>query len=221
MIIRHEGIRNRPYQDSLGLWTVGVGHLIGNGKSLPNEWNREFSNDEIMKMFNEDYTSHRLAAQRIPSFDKLNTKGQGALTDLTFNMGASWIDKWPILKQQLAAQDVAAAAANLQGSKWYGQVGSRAPVVVDLLRNGAPKAESGGTFSGPKSGYSAVLHGDEAVIPLNNNSGNFVQMFEKMSKTNKRIVSLLQDHVDVQGRIKASTKNTADSSGKMLHYAQG
>jgi lysozyme len=221
MIINHEGIRNRPYQDSLGLWTVGVGHLIGDGKSLPKEWNREFSNDEIMKMFDEDYASHRLAAQRIPSFDKLNTKGQGALTDLTFNMGASWIDKWPMLKKQLASQDVAAAAANLESSKWYGQVGRRAPVVVDLLRNGAPKAESGGTFSGPNSGYSAVLHGDEAVIPLDNNSGNFVQMFEKMSNSNKRIVSLLQNHVEVQSRIKAATKNTADTSGKMLHYAQG
>ena len=101
MIIKHEGIRNRPYKDSLGLWTVGVGHLIGDGKSLPPEWNREFSNEEVMKMFNDDYASHRLAAQRKPSFDKLNTKGQAALTDLTFNMGNSWIDKWPMLKKQL------------------------------------------------------------------------------------------------------------------------
>jgi lysozyme len=221
MIIRHEGIRNKPYKDSLGLWTVGVGHLIGDGKTLPPEWNREFSNDEIMKMFNDDYASHRLAAQRIPSFDKLNTKGQGALTDLTFNMGPSWIDKWPMLKKQLASNDVAAAAANLEGSKWYGQVGSRAPEVVDLLRNGAATAEGGAAFSGPKSGYSAVLHGDEAVIPLNNNSGNFIKMFETMASTNQRIVSLLEETLDVQSSIASATKNTADSSGKMLHYAQG
>ena len=221
MIIRHEGIRNRPYQDSLGLWTVGIGHLIGDGKTLPPEWNREFSNDEIMKMFNDDYASHRLAAQRIPSFDRLNTAGQGALTDLTFNMGPSWIDKWPMLKKQLAANDVAGAAANLESSKWYGQVGSRAPEVVNLLRNGAPAAEGGAAFSGPKSGYSAVLHGDEAVIPLNNNSGNFVKMFETMASTNQRIVDLLQETLDVQASIASAAKNTADSSSKMLHYAQG
>ena len=221
MIIKHEGIRNRPYQDSLGLWTVGVGHLIGDGKSLPPEWNREFSNEEVMKMFNDDYASHRLAAQRIPSFDKLNTKGQAALTDLTFNMGNSWIDKWPMLKKQLASNDMAAAAANLESSKWYGQVGKRAPTVVDLLRNGAPTAEGGAAFSGPKSGYSAVLHGTEAVIPLNNNSGNFVKMFETMAGTNQRIVALLEETLDVQSSIASATKNTADSSGKMLHYAQG
>ena len=28
MIIEHEGIRYEPYKDSVGLWTVGVGHLI-------------------------------------------------------------------------------------------------------------------------------------------------------------------------------------------------
>ena len=90
-----------------------------------------------------------------------------------------------------------------------------------MFRNNMVSAEKGGAFSGPKSGYPATLHGTEAVIPMNNNNGNFVEMFEKMAKTNKRMVSLLHEHVDVQSRIKSATKNTADSSGKMLHYAQG
>ena len=221
MIIRHEGIRNTPYQDSLGLWTVGIGHLIGDGKTLPPEWNRKFSNEEIMKMFDDDYAHHRLAAQRIPNFGNLNGKGQGALTDLTFNMGPSWIDRWPMLKKQLASNDIAGAAANLESSKWYKQVGNRAPEVVDLLRNGAATAERGAVFSGPKSGYPAVLHGDEAMIPLKNNSGDFVKIFETLASTNQRMVALLEENLEVQASIAAATKNTADSSGKMLHYAQG
>jgi lysozyme len=221
MIIRHEGIRNTPYQDSLGLWTVGIGHLIGDGKTLPPEWNRKFSNEEIMKMFDDDYAHHRLAAQRIPNFGNLNGKGQGALTDLTFNMGPSWIDRWPMLKKQLASNDIAGAAANLESSKWYKQVGNRAPEVVDLLRNGAATAERGAVFSGPKSGYPAVLHGDEAMIPLKNNSGDFVKIFETLASTNQRMVALLEENLEVQASIATATKNTADSSGKMLHYAQG
>ena len=47
MIIAHEGVRYKPYKDSLGLWTVGVGHLIGDGKTLPEDMNRTFSADEI------------------------------------------------------------------------------------------------------------------------------------------------------------------------------
>ena len=44
-----------------------------------------------------------------------------------------------------------------------------------------PKAEEGAAFSGPDSGYQATLHGTEAVIPLNNGGGNFVQLFEQMA----------------------------------------
>jgi len=213
MIIAHEGIRNKPYKDSLGLWTVGVGHLIGDGKSLPPEWNREFSQEEIMKMFEDDYAHHRLAAQKIPGFGKLGTSGQGALTDLTFNMGPSWIQKWPKLKEQLANSDLAGAASNLEGSKWYGQVKSRGPTIVGLLKDSAITAEAGGVFSGPNSGYPATLHGDEAVIPLNNGGGNFVQMFEDMANSNRAMVGMMQEMVRAQ-------RSSVDVQTKILKYAQ-
>ena len=87
MIIKHEGIRDMPYKDSVGLWTVGVGHLIGDGKSLPPEYNRKFTQAEIMKMFDDDFHHHAKAAEKIPGYSKANAAGQGALIDLTFNMG--------------------------------------------------------------------------------------------------------------------------------------
>tara|TARA_B110000503_G_scaffold138833_1_gene225797 strand:- start:767 stop:1759 length:993 start_codon:yes stop_codon:yes gene_type:complete len=212
MIINHEGMRNKPYKDSLGLWTVGVGHLIGDGKSLPKEWDREFSQEEIMKMFDDDYAHHRTAAQKIPGFSKLDTSGQGALTDLTFNMGPSWIKKWPKLQEQMANLDLAGAASNLEGSKWYAQVKSRGPTVVDLLKNSQIMAEDGGVFSGPKSGYPATLHGDEAVIPLKNNAGDFVQMFEDMANSNREMAGLMQEMVRAQ-------KSSVDVQNKILRSA--
>lgn len=136
MIKKHEGVRYQPYKDSLGLWTVGVGHLIGDGKSLPPEWNRTFSPAEVDAMFEEDYAHHKKAAQGIPGFGKLNDYGQGALTDLTFNMGPSWYKKWPTFTKQVQAGDVAGAADNLQSSKWFGQVGNRGPTIVSLMRAG-------------------------------------------------------------------------------------
>jgi hypothetical protein len=45
----------------------------------------------------------------------------------------------------------------------------------------AIQAADGGVFSGPDSGYPAALHGEEAVIPLNNGGGNFVKIFEDMA----------------------------------------
>lgn len=171
MIKKHEGVRYQPYKDSLGLWTVGVGHLIGDGKSLPPEWNRTFSPAEVDTMFEEDYAHHKKAAQGIPGFGKLNEYGQGALTDLTFNMGPSWYKKWPNFTKQVESGDVAGAADNLESSKWYGQVGNRGPTIVSLMRAGgegestkaASETPTGQKDSGVTEGATKVASGGNLV----------------------------------------------------------
>ena len=142
MIEKHEGRKTKPYQDTKGLWTIGVGHLIGNGKTLPDNMNREFSNKEVDDMFASDYEHHEKAAKQIPGYDKLNDSGKAALVDLTFNMGPTWYRKWPDFTKQLQAGDTEGAAKNLEGSAWYKQVGHRGPAVVNLIRNG--KGQAGG-----------------------------------------------------------------------------
>ena len=141
IIKRHEGVRYRPYKDSLGLWTVGVGHLIGDGRSLPPEMNREFTPQEVDTMFEQDYSKHANAAERIPGYDKMNKNGKTGLIDLTFNMGPKWYTSWPNFTKQIAAGDTGAASQNLRGSKWFTQVGERGPDDVALI-------ESGGSSSG-------------------------------------------------------------------------
>lgn len=69
--------------------------------------------------------------------------------------------------------------------------------------------ENGGVASGPKSGYGATLHGDEAVIPLNNGAGNFVKLFESMAESNRNMVSMMQEMIDAQ-------KNSVSVQEKML-----
>lgn len=137
MIKEHEGVRTRPYKDSLGLWTVGVGHLIGNGKTLPPEYNREFSMQEIDALFAKDYIHHKQAAEKIPGYSKLNEKGKAALIDLTYNMGPAWYRKWPNFTKSISQGDTEGAAESLENSLWYRQVGRRAPRVVALMRQGA------------------------------------------------------------------------------------
>jgi lysozyme len=54
LIKRFEGVRSRPYRCSAKLWTIGVGHLIGDGKSLPESWNRTFTEEEINALLIRD-----------------------------------------------------------------------------------------------------------------------------------------------------------------------
>jgi hypothetical protein len=70
-------------------------------------------------------------------------------------------------------------------------------------------AEEGGVFSGPNSGYPATMHGTEAVIPLNNNSGNFVKMFEDIAASNREIVVMMEQMVRAQN-------NSVDVQSKIL-----
>ena len=170
MIKQHEGVKLKPYKDTKGLWTVGVGHLIGDGKSLPPEWNREFTMAEIDALFAKDYEHHKKQAEKTPGWDKANPKGQGALIDLAFNMGGAWYKKFKNASAALAAGDFKKAADELIDSDWYKQVKGRAVTIVNLIRDGSggsptqvaqakplnvpPPAATGGTTAaaGPTGG---------------------------------------------------------------------
>jgi GH24 family phage-related lysozyme (muramidase) len=151
MIIRHEGAVPYPYRDSKGLWTIGVGHLIGDGKTLPPEYDAWKNNgavgakgnnttpaltqEQMNKLFEEDYKKHEKIAEKGPGFDKANEPAQGAFIDLTYNMGA-W---WTIFKnaaKSAAVGDFDKTGDELKDSKWYTQVGNRAKEVVGLIKQG-------------------------------------------------------------------------------------
>ena len=236
MIMRHEGVRNKPYKDSLGLWTVGVGHLIGDGHSLPDAWNRTFTDQEVQDLYDKDFDEHQKAAATIPGYDKFNSAGKGALTDLTFNMGPNWIKRFPTTAKSIEKGDGAASAAGLQDSKWYTQVGSRAQEVVGLMSKGGISARDGGITDGPESGYPATLHGNEIITPLSANS--ILEQLGKTpasemaasssststSETIKEIYSMNSDVMDMLAEkmdtMIAKLSDSNDTQSKLLMYSR-
>jgi lysozyme len=86
MIKHHEGVRLDPYQCPAGLWTVGVGHLIGDGKSLPEDWNKKFTMKEVDKILADDLIRFENGINRLTSVSL--TQGQfDALVSFSFNVG--------------------------------------------------------------------------------------------------------------------------------------
>jgi len=130
MIKVHEGLRLDKYMDSRGFPTIGYGHLIEPGESMPNR----ISQQKADELFDEDYTHHKAAAMRIPGYDKANAMQRAALIDLTFNMGPAWADGFPAFKKAFAAGNYEQAGNELIDSAWYGQVGRRAPTIVNLIK---------------------------------------------------------------------------------------
>ena len=152
MIIQHEGKVNFPYKDSKGLWTIGVGHLIGNGKTLPAEYDAWKNNggpydknnnkspamtdEQVMALFEKDFESHRKMAEKTPGWNLANESGQAAMIDLAYNLGGSWYKSWKDTSAALESGDFEKAANGLKNSKWYEQVKGRAVKIVDMIRNG-------------------------------------------------------------------------------------
>lgn len=135
MVKRHEGVRKQAYKDSVGKWTIGVGHLIGNGSSQGEYAGRTLTDKEVDDLFEEDFAKHVKIAEKTPGWNLANDAGKAAMIDLAFNMGAWW-KKWPNTAKALAEGNFDVAASGLKDSKWYTQVGDRAKEIVALVKSG-------------------------------------------------------------------------------------
>jgi lysozyme len=112
LIKHHEGIRNKPYRCPAGLWTVGVGHLIGDGKSLPSEWNRTFTPAEIDAILKRDLRRFELGVRKMLPNVFLRQHEFDALVSFCFNLGLGCFQRSTI-RQALLRGDKEAAMDSL------------------------------------------------------------------------------------------------------------
>jgi lysozyme len=144
----HEGERLTAYRDSLGFWTIGVGHLLPRPKSP--EWNGyTITKAHSDALFQKDWDKHvALVARYAPwamAFDEVR---RYVVIDMTFNLGIEPFDgdgvkDWPILVRQLKANDWAAAASNMRSTLWAQQVKGRAFRLARMIETGQWPREPG------------------------------------------------------------------------------
>ena len=111
LIKRFEGVRNRPYRCSAGLWTVGVGHLIGDGKSLPESWDRTFTEEEINALLVRDLSRFERGVGmyiKVP----LRQHEYDALCSFAFNLGLGTLQR-STLRQKINRNDKEGAAKEI------------------------------------------------------------------------------------------------------------
>jgi lysozyme len=108
LIKHHEGVRSRPYRCPAGLWTVGVGHLIGDGKSLPESWNRTFLQEEIDKILKSDLRRFELGLTKLLPNIPLKQNEFDALVSFCFNLGLGCFQRSTIRQALLRGNKKAA-----------------------------------------------------------------------------------------------------------------
>lgn len=116
LITRWEGSRSHPYQDVVGLWTVGVGHLLG--AERPTQW--EYTEEEIHDLLVRDVGRMESGVARLCG-DCLSQPQFDALVSFAFNCGLGALQR-STLRQRVRRGDPRAGDAFLMWNKAGGKV---------------------------------------------------------------------------------------------------
>ena len=122
LIKHHEGVRNKPYKCPAGLFTVGVGHLIGDGKTLPPEWNRTFTNEEIDGLLKRDLNRFELGVCKMLPTLQLKQSEFDALVSFSFNLGLGTFQRSTIRQAMLRGDKTVAGESLLKYCKAGGKI---------------------------------------------------------------------------------------------------
>jgi len=113
-IIGFEGKRNKAYQDTKGLWTIGVGHLIKSDEQ--HLINTVLTDEQVHEILKHDLNwcdEAVTTSVRVP----LNQNQYDALYSLCFNIGASAFKGSTVVKKLNAGDYAGAADAILMWNK--------------------------------------------------------------------------------------------------------
>lgn len=133
---RDEGKRLKPYKDSVGKVSIGIGRNLDD---------KGISDAECRIMLDNDIAEHvELLDRYCPWWRQMSEQRQRALANMGFNMGVGPSAEQPTgklltFKNTLAAMargDYEAAANGMEASVWAKQVGPRADRLIKIMREG-------------------------------------------------------------------------------------
>jgi len=122
----HEGLRLKPYKDTVGKLTIGYGRNLDD---------KGISRDEAETMLRSDaQAAWENAAALIVNFQDLGDVRQNVLAEMVFNIGTSGVSKFRKFLEAAELGHHDTAADEMLNSLWANQVGRRAVVLSERWR---------------------------------------------------------------------------------------
>lgn len=132
-----EGLCPTPYLDSLGFWTVGVGHQCPGGAVGECTPGITLSDADIDALLAKDLETAKSRARKItPKYDQLDAARQAILLDMSFQMGMKVATQFKKMVAGINAGDFETAALEACDSGWAKQTPDRASRASYVLKTG-------------------------------------------------------------------------------------
>jgi len=123
-----EAVRAKPYRDSVGKLTIGVGRNLDDVGLRP---------DEISLLLENDIASaERDCESLFASFDTLSDNRKAVLVNMAFNLGYNRLAGFKKFLAAVNASEFAEASLEMLDSAWAKQVGARAQRLSKAMREG-------------------------------------------------------------------------------------
>ncbi|AQN32323.1 lysozyme [Pseudoalteromonas phage PHS21] len=125
---KHEGLKLKPYTDTVGKLTLGVGrNLIDKG----------ITEQEALFMLNNDVDYfYRKLSKKLTWFKTLDDARQNVLVNMAFNLGIAGLMSFKKMLLACEHGNFKIAATEMLNSKWAKQVGNRAVELSEQMRTG-------------------------------------------------------------------------------------
>jgi len=125
LIAQHEGCKLKPYEDTLGVLTIGYGRNLTRG----------ISRDEAEMLMRNDLRSVRTAADKFEWFPGLSEVRQAVVLDMHYQLGGRGFRKFKKLRRAIDASDWPTAADEMLDSTWAReQTPTRAKRLAKMMR---------------------------------------------------------------------------------------
>lgn len=128
---RDEGRRNVPYQDSMGWWTIGIGHYLGTKdyNAIPPQFQRQIDDFTIDALFSVDlHHIYDLMDIDVPWWSQCDGQDgprSGVLLNMAFNLGVHGLASFTTFLGLMKIKDWASAAADLAQTAVYHELPER------------------------------------------------------------------------------------------------
>lgn len=142
MLKRHEGYKLKPYKCPAGKNTIGVGHNF-DANPLPKDMQAfldlhgQITESMAEALLSADIDNAVKDCRKLyPNFNGFSQRRKDALTDFLFNVGIGTAREFKNTNKYINLEQWDKAAVNMGMSKWFSQVKSRGPEIVQMIREG-------------------------------------------------------------------------------------